>query len=747
MVTRKEIVEVSVPFEVAVSHLLDDLRTWSKHIFDADWQFYQYSQLRQQLPDDWLLSVVDFAENYRCRFQDEIAAAYYQYQQASIFPCQLFYKCSDEGCEEGCEETVSHQVVLISDDLLHDHHLVRHFNAEIIGSLPSSFAHHVQFSDGCAAQFKSKGPFYDVQESSTSFEKAFFGSRHGKSPCDTIGGVLKSVATRYVKSRKGVIKDAKALHTFAQKNMVIEEPHRKRQFTFVSKEEVDRKRATKIELATIPGTRSLHSVKRFLDAGEKMIKTRKNSCFCQGCKLETACENQATVGEWKTVTVVARSIHKPVTRKRKQPNITPTPHKIPARGKSKEEESSSSARKSSQQESKKSAQLESKKSAQQESKSAQLESKSAQLESKNIAQQESKSAQQESKKSAQQESKKSAQQESKKSAQQESKKISKHVLKKSFQQESRTKKQPNINPTPNEIPARENSIEEERSRSARKSSQLESKKSAQQESKKSSQQKSKKSSQHESSTNPNSSSNLESIEDIKLAFSKVRTYAELSKVVQHISFSPLVCASRTLTVDEIVIDQMSLPLVPPEVSSTPASIYADGNCLPRVGSLFAYHTEELHDELRYRMICELVRNEKYYLSKQLDKGGNQKSAPAFAMFSECYNGQSFEDKSICQIYQEEMLTILKSGTYMGAWQVASLASVLDVPVRSVYPIYAGVTVRKDLNRMFYPRAQSGTQSLGKFNKEELQVLWTNTQEVDLKPREWRPNHFVLLIPK
>ena len=54
------------------------------------------------------------------------------------------------------------------------------------------------------------------------------------------------------------------------------------------------------------------------------------------------------------------------------------------------------------------------------------------------------------------------------------------------------------------------------------------------------------------------------------------------------------------------------------------------------------------------------------------------------------------------LYRREVLTLIKDGTYMGAWQMASLATILGRVVNSVYPIYAAETVRKDLHRIFRP---------------------------------------------
>ena len=45
--------------------------------------------ITQSLPKGWMVSVADFAENYRCINQDEIQSAYYNYQQATLL--RLFH--------------------------------------------------------------------------------------------------------------------------------------------------------------------------------------------------------------------------------------------------------------------------------------------------------------------------------------------------------------------------------------------------------------------------------------------------------------------------------------------------------------------------------------------------------------------------------------------------------------------------------------------------------------------------------
>lgn len=224
----------------------------------------------------------------------------------------------------------------------------------------------------------------------------------------------------------------------------------------------------------------------------------------------------------------------------------------------------------------------------------------------------------------------------------------------------------------------------------------------------------------------------------------VRSYRTLTRAVADFQLPAIASEDLTPTFDDVMVDDLSLPLIPSDSPGTPVQKMGDGNCLPRTASLFTYNTQDNHEEMRYRILQELVQNADYYLSKDLDKGGESKDcSKTFAMFSEFYKGQRLTLRCIKNIYEQELLSIKTLGSYMGAWQVASLATILGRVVYSVYPEYGAATVRKDLHRVFYPR----DMHVDEFLMPPLHILWTNIQGVDLKPKEWRPNHFVLLIPR
>jgi len=141
--------------------------------------------ISKKVPSNWVVFVMDFAENYACAYQDEIQSAYWQYNQVTLHPIVAYYSC------ETCTENVFQEsIVFISNDRTHDAHAVHHFvetaNKHLIEVRQLEISHQVQFTDGCGAQYKSKVPFCDISHTLTDFgfqtERSFFGSRHGKGP-------------------------------------------------------------------------------------------------------------------------------------------------------------------------------------------------------------------------------------------------------------------------------------------------------------------------------------------------------------------------------------------------------------------------------------------------------------------------------------------------------------------------------------------------------------------------------------
>ncbi len=290
--------------------LLEELKSevapHAEHLFNKEWQHSQFKELRDKLGKKDVLTVWDFSENYKCNFQREVQSAYYSQESATLHPVIVYYRCIT------CEETVQESCIFISNDLHHDHHLVNTFQQKLAKhltqtrKLPLQTLH--RYSDGCACQYKSKGPFSDVSYATEDFsfkiQHHFYGTRHGKGASDGDGAVIKSQATRSVMAGTTVISNAGDLYTFTKENLTKSPPEGQccqpfmRTAFYVRADEVDRERVR--TMRTVKGTRKVHAVKTVKPG---MICTRNLSCFCDYClKGEgSECKNTTYVANWKRI--------------------------------------------------------------------------------------------------------------------------------------------------------------------------------------------------------------------------------------------------------------------------------------------------------------------------------------------------------------------------------------------------------------------------------------------------------------
>ena len=110
----------------------------------------------------------------------------------------------------------SEAFIFVSDDTKHDSHAVQHFNGIMMKHLneqhTTPFQKVVFFSDGVPAQYKNKTAFADLscteEDVGVSAEHHFFGTRHGKGPCDREFGTLKKAVKMQVKCRRADIDSA-----------------------------------------------------------------------------------------------------------------------------------------------------------------------------------------------------------------------------------------------------------------------------------------------------------------------------------------------------------------------------------------------------------------------------------------------------------------------------------------------------------------------------------------------------------
>jgi hypothetical protein len=176
------------------------------------------------------------------------------------------------------------------------------------------------------------------------------------------------------------------------------------------------------------------------------------------------------------------------------------------------------------------------------------------------------------------------------------------------------------------------------------------------------------------------------------------------------------------------VGELSLSIYPADIEQEqvlyPATVSADGNCLPYTGSVHAFGTENKGDEMRVRIVTELALHHELYLNQTyLERGLSfeAKNLPTwYAMYSELFlPGMLLNDTTIKALFQNEVVSVSEDKCYMGIWQLFALPSILKRPIVSVYPQLGNPSVRMDLNRIIFPRVDQYSN--------KAYIMWTTTR--------------------
>ena len=142
------------------------------------------------------------------------------------------------------------------------------------------------------------------------------------------------------------------------------------------------------------------------------------------------------------------------------------------------------------------------------------------------------------------------------------------------------------------------------------------------------------------------------------------------------------------------------------------------------------------------MVIEGVVNMDKYLSDDcLERGAtyfhsNADLPTVFTTFSEFYTpGQKLRQDTIASVYALEVHSCAHIGMYMGLWQLAQAASVLQRPIHTIYPVHGESTNRNDFNRMFFPVEYTTAE----INDDPIIIMWTGLSVRAV------PIHFVPLL--
>lgn len=169
-------------------YMIPNVHKFIKHNYIAWWQDRQSSLALESIPDDVIISHVDFAENYGFKPQNEVQSEYYHSFEVTIM-VHITFRLNPMHMIDPSEPRILKEAHFwVSDDREHDTLFVQHCFQMHWGWLPDRGVapkEHWVFSDGCASQFKSCRPMYFVTRypgiaDGCQMRWEYFGTGHGK---------------------------------------------------------------------------------------------------------------------------------------------------------------------------------------------------------------------------------------------------------------------------------------------------------------------------------------------------------------------------------------------------------------------------------------------------------------------------------------------------------------------------------------------------------------------------------------
>ena len=278
-ITKLKKVAKSGPRWKLFSELCDQFGKYPLHLRNAINQYKAYKNCKENISSTEVVCVVDFAENFTCRPSAEVQSAYYSRTSVTMHPMVcIFNKESDVRRDS---------VFCISNDLTHDASAVSAFIKVLVEHLQlhyPSITNIKIWSDGCAAQYKSRRPMFNLAHQfeipqHLSVEWNFYGSRHGKGESDGETGVIKTFLDTEIRAKELTFDNAHEVYNYLMSSdRHILDGSSQRHFYYVPSADMDAQRSLQqLNLPAIPLVRSIHQVRSLPPS---TLLYRRSSCFC-----------------------------------------------------------------------------------------------------------------------------------------------------------------------------------------------------------------------------------------------------------------------------------------------------------------------------------------------------------------------------------------------------------------------------------------------------------------------------------
>ena len=301
--------EIKGTLKQATDKLMEMLQSLKGHIFWANWNRNVFEAIRRNLMIGQVVQIFDFAMNFRNMYQDEVQSAYWDGTQMAIHTVIIYFKCPNA---ENCNENVTLILAQVTDDLQHDsfvmcagHDAAFRFLAE--SGVDMNMV--LQFCDNCSSQYKSRRPFAECARCPLNIIRVYFGEKHGKSQCDAFFGQLKAWMTHRIKTRQTIITNTKDFFRCCKEDYESPPPQpgicQHYRVVFRYLRASDIRRHQDCDLDhVVPGTHSFYSIRNTPEPLK--LKLRRTPCLCGPCIADDGqqCHNYMYTDEWKEVDLI-----------------------------------------------------------------------------------------------------------------------------------------------------------------------------------------------------------------------------------------------------------------------------------------------------------------------------------------------------------------------------------------------------------------------------------------------------------
>ena len=182
--------------EEFIAKIVDDVYEVCPHHFIAKAQANHLKMARENVSENELIILLDFAENYSFVVQDAVQQGFHwENSQATLHPFVTYFRSSNGDLKHT-------SICVISNCLKHDQTALHCFLTKVITFTKQKvnnikFIHY--YSDGAPSQYKNYKGLVNLchHRLGCGIDALwnFFPTSHGKSACDGIGGTVKRLAT------------------------------------------------------------------------------------------------------------------------------------------------------------------------------------------------------------------------------------------------------------------------------------------------------------------------------------------------------------------------------------------------------------------------------------------------------------------------------------------------------------------------------------------------------------------------